>query len=278
MYVLPCFDSVLTWQGALFVRQGLYKGGVFKFRLVLPEEYPDQGPDLYFTSDVFHPMVDPKTGQVELVSLFPEWRPGRDFAAFALPHLHRAFLRREYFASSARPALNPEARQLFLSDPAAFAERARLCANNSLQHVFDNPPGSSLQFTKGPAEAHDAIVEHLKSDPSASLEERKTAFIDWFCDHYANKRTRVGVAQGEAEAETILLDVGLLRMVSGLQLSTCQHDAKAKGQQVGAAYPKTTPAKAAPPILSRRSILSQQSQQSAPKTASSASNDKEEIF
>lgn len=35
------------------------------------------------------------------------------------------------------------------------------------------------------------------------------------------------------------------------------------------AYPKTTPAKAAPPILSRRSILSQQSQQSAP------SNDKE---
>ena len=41
------------------------------------------------------------------------------------------------------------------------------------------------------------------------------------------------------------------------------------------AYPKTTPAKAAPPILSRRSILSQQSQQSAPKTASSASNDKE---
>lgn len=109
----------------------------------------------------------------------------------------------------------------------------------------------------------------------------------------------MGVAQGEAEAETILLDVGLLRMVSGLQLATCQHDAKAKGQQVGAAtnsemkfspffsnqkwmicraakaYPKTTPAKAAPPILSRRSILSQQSQQSAPKTASSASNDKE---
>ena len=39
--------------------------------------------------------VDPKTGQVELASLFPEWRPGRDFATFALPHLHRAFLRRE---------------------------------------------------------------------------------------------------------------------------------------------------------------------------------------
>mmetsp|Transcript_48205 Transcript_48205/g.105162 ORF Transcript_48205/g.105162 Transcript_48205/m.105162 type:complete len:339 (-) Transcript_48205:33-1049(-) len=256
MYVLPCFDSVLTWQGALFVRQGLYKGAVFKFRLVLPEEYPDQGPDLYFTSDVFHPMVDPKTGQVELVSLFPEWRPGRDFAAFALPHLHRAFLRREYFASSARPALNPEARQLFLSDPAAFAERARECANNSLFHVFDNPSGSTLQFTKGPTEAHDTIVEHLKADPSASLEERKTAFVDWFCDHYAHKRTRVGVAQGEAEAETILLD--------------------AKGQQVdGAGYPKTpTASKAAPapPILSRSSILSNQSASSAPKNLGSRSS------
>ncbi|CAJ1340525.1 unnamed protein product [Effrenium voratum] len=233
MYVLPCFDSVLTWQGALFVRQGLYKGAVFKFRLVLPEEYPDQGPDLYFTSDVFHPMVDPKTGQVELGSLFPEWRPGRDFAAFALPHLHRAFLRREYFASSSRPALNPEARQLFISDPTAFAERARSCAKTSLLHVYDNASGSALQFTKGPMEAHDTIIEHLKADTSSSLEERKTAFIDWFCDHYAHKRTRVGVAQGDAEAETILFD------------------AKA---QPKAGYPKA-PVKAAPPILSRSSIL-----------------------
>ena len=52
MYVLPCFDSVLTWcpflaledfpeaqklcsqerQGALFIKQGLYKGAVFKPR------------------------------------------------------------------------------------------------------------------------------------------------------------------------------------------------------------------------------------------------------
>lgn len=219
MYVLPCFDYVLTWQGALFIKQGLYKGAVFKFRLVLPEEYPDQGPDLFFTSDVFHPMVDPKTGQVELGSLFPEWRPGRDFAAFALPHLHRAFLRREYFSSNARPALNQEAKQLFISDPAQFAERAKACANKSLLHVYDNASGSSLQFTKGPAEAHDAILEHLKADPSASIEERKTAFVDWFCDHYAHKRTRVGVAQGDAEAETILLD--------------------AKGGRVeGAGYPK----------------------------------------
>mmetsp|Transcript_43347 Transcript_43347/g.101224 ORF Transcript_43347/g.101224 Transcript_43347/m.101224 type:complete len:308 (-) Transcript_43347:116-1039(-) len=205
MYVLPCFDSVLTWQGVLFIRQGLYKGGVFKFRLVLPEEYPDQGPDLYFTSEVFHPMVDPKTGQVELGSLFPEWRPGRDFAAFALPHLHRAFLRREYFASG-RPALNQEAKQLFVSDPAAFAERAKACASKSLLHVYDNTSGSSLQFTKGPGEAHDTILEHLKADAASSLEERKNSFIEWFCDHYAHKRTRVGVAQGEAEAETILLD------------------------------------------------------------------------
>ena len=58
-----------------------------------------------------------------------------------------------------------------------------------------------------------------------------------FCDHYAHKRTRVNVAQGEAEAETILLD--------------------------GRPPAAKAPAKAAPPILSRGSMLSKGSEAGA---------------
>ena len=30
-----------VWNGVLFIRQGLYQEGVFKFKLVIPENYPD---------------------------------------------------------------------------------------------------------------------------------------------------------------------------------------------------------------------------------------------
>ncbi|CAE8727432.1 unnamed protein product, partial [Polarella glacialis] len=84
--------------------------------------------------------VDPGSGRMDLTALFPEWRAGRDFAAFALPHIQRAFLRREYFSSSSRPAQNPEAQELFLKDPAAFADRARACASTTLHKVYENDP------------------------------------------------------------------------------------------------------------------------------------------
>merc|ERR1712190_620477 len=119
-------------------------GGVFKFELKLPDDYPETPPALTMLCDLYHPMVDPSTGRVDIGAIFPEWRPGRDYASFVLPHLHRALIRREYFGSSARPAFNKEARELFLSDPAAFAERAAQCAKASLAKAHDSCQGSPL--------------------------------------------------------------------------------------------------------------------------------------
>mmetsp|Transcript_122515 Transcript_122515/g.273607 ORF Transcript_122515/g.273607 Transcript_122515/m.273607 type:complete len:288 (+) Transcript_122515:81-944(+) len=200
MYVMPSLDSVLTWHGTLFARHGLYRGGVFKFTLQLPEDYPESPPDLCFVSEVFHPMVEPSTGRVDLGAIFPEWRPGRDYASFALPHLHKALLRREYFAASARPPLNPEARELFLNSPAEFAERAAECARSSLCRVHENASGCSLQFTKGPVEAQDSILESLKgTDPSLSLGDRQADFVDWFLDHYTHQPVHAHVSTEQAE-------------------------------------------------------------------------------
>jgi len=204
MYVMPSFESSLTWHGILFLRQGLYKGGAFKFLVELPEEYPDSPPKLYFTSEVFHPMVDAETGLVDIGGVFPEWRPGRDYASFMLPFLQRAMLRREYLSGSTRPPLNEQARDLYASDPTAFAAKAAECARQSIQTVYQNAKGSALQFTKGPAEAHEKILESLRAtDSSYCLEDRKAMFVDWFCNHYAHQRVRVGVEA--SQVETILL-------------------------------------------------------------------------
>jgi ubiquitin-protein ligase len=38
VYVTPSIDSLNTWQGAIFLRQGLYRGGIFKFVCIFPEQ------------------------------------------------------------------------------------------------------------------------------------------------------------------------------------------------------------------------------------------------
>ena len=39
--ILNCSDSLTDWFGVLFIRQGLYQEGIFKFDLLIPENYPD---------------------------------------------------------------------------------------------------------------------------------------------------------------------------------------------------------------------------------------------
>ena len=43
LYILQYFLVCLLtdWHGVLFIRQGLYQEGVFKFSVQIPENYPD---------------------------------------------------------------------------------------------------------------------------------------------------------------------------------------------------------------------------------------------
>lgn len=39
IYVLPSFDESRVWYGTIFVHTGLYRNGIFKFTIKLPERY-----------------------------------------------------------------------------------------------------------------------------------------------------------------------------------------------------------------------------------------------
>ncbi|XP_076341998.1 AKT-interacting protein-like isoform X2 [Tachypleus tridentatus] len=41
VYVVPSAGSPLKWFGVLFIWQGHYQGGVFRFTLYMPHNYPD---------------------------------------------------------------------------------------------------------------------------------------------------------------------------------------------------------------------------------------------
>ncbi len=55
VYVVPSFNNLRLWYGAIFLRNGLYAGGIFRFSVSLPPNYNAIGtyPRITFSSEVF---------------------------------------------------------------------------------------------------------------------------------------------------------------------------------------------------------------------------------
>lgn len=91
MYVMPSVENLLVWDAVFFVHQGMvlrqnehtqnvdrvvgyYADAILKFRISFPSTYPDKQPSVHFVTDVFHPLIDNKTGTFNMASRFRPWR------------------------------------------------------------------------------------------------------------------------------------------------------------------------------------------------------------
>ena len=128
--MLTDYDDLRLWYGVIFVRRGLYGGGIFKFKYQLPPDYPGEGtrPTVTFTSRVFHPLVDPEVrmrpalaklshltrlrmqnGELELFSKFPKWDPELHYTVSVLTYIKKIFYSKDF---STDGALNEVANEL----------------------------------------------------------------------------------------------------------------------------------------------------------------------
>ena len=56
-YVAMCFIVFSVWHGIIFVRQGPFAGGAFRFEMVISDSFPQDAPLVKFVSKLFHPQV-----------------------------------------------------------------------------------------------------------------------------------------------------------------------------------------------------------------------------
>ena len=93
VYVLPSFENMRKWCGVIFLRAGFWKTGVFRFSIEMPPNYPGDGarPTIKFLNQVFHPLVDYRTGEVDLATRFPNWVGGEHYVLFCLKYLKQMF-------------------------------------------------------------------------------------------------------------------------------------------------------------------------------------------
>jgi ubiquitin-protein ligase len=163
--VLPSLDDLRSFHGAIFVKRGLYRDGVFRFTMTLPPAYNDVDthPRIVFTPPIYHPLVDPAMGTLDLRvdPALRDWVPGRHFLVTALLFVKKIFYFKSYDAFAAATLPNDDARTLFDTAPQAFEARAQQAVQESLHRVHEaQPPEVTLQF-HAPIPAHHDLKESI---------------------------------------------------------------------------------------------------------------------
>ncbi|KAI9026582.1 ubiquitin-conjugating enzyme/RWD-like protein [Phycomyces nitens] len=194
MYMSPSADNINVWFGVLFVNKGLYRSGVFKFRLVIPENYPNNPPTVTFMTEVFHPLVDPK-GNLNLAQRFMTWRPHQDYILHVLHYVKSIFKRAVLDGLLDKHSTNKESYQLYRKNPAVFVKLAHQCAQLSItaDYLFNSFSDNNLIRFSDLSEAEfdelKAYIMKSKSDPINDDDENtiESQLRDRYNDHIAIK-------------------------------------------------------------------------------------------
>ncbi|CAG9331145.1 unnamed protein product [Blepharisma stoltei] len=172
VYVLPQLNNIKIWQGVIFIRQGLYKGGVFRFKIEIPENYPTIRPSVFFHTYVFHPLIHPETGELALGPQFPLWRPGKDFIFCILGYIKKIFYFKDTWTMS-KYVLNSQALYIYTQDERMFNEEARRCVLACEEDEESNTK-NPFRFTNFNA-FHKKILDVLRKNPNDPGQ-----FMRWF--------------------------------------------------------------------------------------------------
>jgi ubiquitin-protein ligase len=109
---MPSLENIRVWHGVVFVRQGKYSRGIFKFWMDL-SRYPFECPRIVFTSNVFNPLVNKKTGELDMSLQFPSWDRTNHFIALTLAYMKSIFYKASYWdRRRSHPPYNEDAMKL----------------------------------------------------------------------------------------------------------------------------------------------------------------------
>ncbi|CAL1539383.1 unnamed protein product [Lymnaea stagnalis] len=135
VYVMPCAKTPLVWSGLIFIRQGLYQGGALRFSLSIPDNYPDGDcPTLVFEFPVFHPLVHPVTGELDVKRAFPRWRRNVNHLWQVILYAKKVFYKMDTTSPS-----NPEAAVLYDQEPNMFKDRLAESLKSSNDRLYQPP-------------------------------------------------------------------------------------------------------------------------------------------
>jgi len=118
MAILPNQQDPLLWNALWFVHEGPYKGGMLKFNVTFPPNYPESAPSVYFVTPVFHPLVH-ANGLFKAIK-FGDWRPRVSKVWDLLLSMQLSFKGNALDGISTSDVCNKEAYKIYLESKASF--------------------------------------------------------------------------------------------------------------------------------------------------------------
>lgn len=179
VYLIPSMNDLRHFYGIIFVRRGHFTNGIFKFQLRLPPRYNDVNmwPQIIFSSYVFNPYVDAKTGELDIKSTYTSWDPSRHYLVTVL-----TFLKKIFYAKTIKDATaNPEAKKMMETDPEAYQKKVDGCVRESQKEVFVNDEGCTSRFAEEQL-AHRVLIDLLKQNVQDPAQVSKAAILSMI-DH-----------------------------------------------------------------------------------------------
>ncbi|XP_075934022.1 AKT-interacting protein isoform X1 [Anarhichas minor] len=181
IYVQPSYKSALMWFGVIFIRHGLYQDGVFKFTVYIPDNYPDgECPKLVFDIPVFHPLVDPVSGELDVRRAFTKWRRNHNHIWQVLMYARTIF----YKINTTEP-LNPEAAVLYEKDVQLFKSKVVDSVKLCNSHLFDQPKMDdpyAISFSPWNPAVHEEAKERMftyKRRPEDPHKATQVSGLSW---------------------------------------------------------------------------------------------------
>lgn len=162
IYCIPSAKSPLIWFGVLFIRQGAFQEGVFRFKVLIPENYPDGDvPHVVFENQVFHPNIDPVTHHLNVKQGFHKWKRN-------VNHIWQLLLyaRRVFYKIDLTSPVNQEAAALYEKDLESFRARARSCVTDWKEQLYltkEHEDPHYLTFSVYRPELHGPVRDQMKT-------------------------------------------------------------------------------------------------------------------
>lgn len=144
VYVLPSRENPLVWFGVIFTRSGPYKNGVFRFSILLDENFPDcEHPRVLFHSKVLHPVINPENNELNLLGAFPVWQKNEQHIWQVLKYIQWIFVNID---ASVKHSVNKEASELVTKNKEAFIAKAQELVNLNKEQLHEAPPTEDKHY------------------------------------------------------------------------------------------------------------------------------------
>jgi len=174
VFIMPDFDDIRQFYGVIFVRRGLYRNGIFRFKMTLPKSYNSVNaqPIITFTPPIFNPLIDSETGVLDLRldDSFKDWNPEKHFLVSALTFLKKIFYMKSFDNYPMVP--DERARVLLMADKAEYLKLVEACVQESLMRADETDSKNTIIFTE-PRPAHENLKRQIYSRESERGERER---------------------------------------------------------------------------------------------------------